>query len=291
MNKNNLPFVSVIVPVYNAENYIRNCVDSLIEQTYPDDRYEIIFADNGSSDSTVTILNNYPVKVVVESDIQGAAAARNKGIKESKGEVLAFTDDDVVADRKWLSNGIKHLLEENKKGSKSVILGRAIPLKKGNLNVFAKYDIITSFDYRNNFKSWNFFLTKEAMEDIGYFNSELIAAEDTEWGERAKASDYRIEYYEDVIIFHPVRDSFKQLLKKQYRIGTGIEYNKNKKHIFAKIFYEIKKITLMNFFVIKLLLKAMHKNRIVIFDFFKLVPVVFIFSFATSLGRMKQFKK
>lgn len=87
--------VSVIIPVYNAQKTIANCINSLISQTYK--AIEIILVDNGSVDESVLICEKYAKcdgRVIVESSSQGVSNARNRGIFVSKGEYLIFVDSD-----------------------------------------------------------------------------------------------------------------------------------------------------------------------------------------------------
>ena len=94
--KNNDIKVSVIIPVYNAEKYLRQCLDSICGQTIKD--IEIICVDDGSTDSSPEILREYKEKdervIVVRQENAGAGAARNKGLDLSKGKYLSFLDAD-----------------------------------------------------------------------------------------------------------------------------------------------------------------------------------------------------
>ena len=88
--------ISVIIPVYNAEKYLRECLDSVIGQALQD--IEIICVDDGSTDSSLSVLQKYAakdtrLKIVVQAN-QGAAAARNVGMAVAQGEYLAFLDAD-----------------------------------------------------------------------------------------------------------------------------------------------------------------------------------------------------
>jgi glycosyltransferase involved in cell wall biosynthesis len=96
------PFVSVVIPVYNGADTIEELLLSLLAQNYPGDRYEIIVVDNGSRDNTCEIVGKYLVTLLKEWEKRGAAAARNKGIREAQGDIIAFIDADCVADRNWL---------------------------------------------------------------------------------------------------------------------------------------------------------------------------------------------
>ncbi len=108
------PDVSVVVPVYNVEKYLMECLDSIINQTLKN--IEIICIDDGSTDSSMMILQEYACKdnriVVLNQKHLGAGAARNMGIKVSTGKYLAFLDSDDFFDSKMLEKCFKNL-EEN----------------------------------------------------------------------------------------------------------------------------------------------------------------------------------
>lgn len=92
-----LPFVSVIVPVYNAEGMVGDCIESLLNQDYPKDRYEIIIVDNDSTDGTAEVIRRYPVKYMMEREMHTCFAAEDTGARASRGELLAFCDSDETA--------------------------------------------------------------------------------------------------------------------------------------------------------------------------------------------------
>ncbi len=90
--------VSVIVPVYNVQNYLKECLDSILNQTLKE--LELICIDDGSTDGSLEILKEYQKKdprvIVLEQENLGAGAARNKGLKVAKGEFLSFLDSDDI---------------------------------------------------------------------------------------------------------------------------------------------------------------------------------------------------
>ena len=94
MKKN--PLVSVIVPVYNVEKYLRQCLDSILGQTYKN--LEIIIVNDGSTDSSANIIKEYKKTddriVVISQKNQGLSAARNAGVKKATGNYIMFVDSD-----------------------------------------------------------------------------------------------------------------------------------------------------------------------------------------------------
>ncbi len=96
----NKPKISVIIPVYNVEKYLRECLDSVVNQTFKD--IEIICIDDGSKDLSYSILEEYAQKderfILIKQENSGAGAARNKGIEVARGEYLYFLDSDDFVD-------------------------------------------------------------------------------------------------------------------------------------------------------------------------------------------------
>lgn len=97
-----MPEISVIVPFYNMERYIRDCIRGLLAQNYPDDAYEIIMVDNNSTDASPAIVKQQPRITLLTEQKQGAYAARNRGLAAARGSIIAFTDPDCVPDPHWL---------------------------------------------------------------------------------------------------------------------------------------------------------------------------------------------
>jgi glycosyltransferase involved in cell wall biosynthesis len=88
-----MPLVSVVIPVYNGERFLRESLESVFAQTYQD--YEIVCVDDGSKDVSLTILNDYRDRIkVVQQANTGQAGARNTGVKTGIGKYIAFLDQD-----------------------------------------------------------------------------------------------------------------------------------------------------------------------------------------------------
>ena len=107
--------ISVVVPVYNTEIFLTKCLESLINQTYKN--LEMICINDGSTDNSSKILDEYQkkdnrIKVITQKN-QGISAARNKGIKEAKGEYISFVDSDDWVDLDFYDKLITALKEQN----------------------------------------------------------------------------------------------------------------------------------------------------------------------------------
>lgn len=116
--------VSIIVPIYNAEKYLRECIESVIAQTFTD--WELILVDDGSTDSSGKIADEYAASDsrirVIHSENGGPGHARNTGIDASKGEYLAFVDaDDCMF--QW---SVETLMDAIKKGDCDISVGNYI---------------------------------------------------------------------------------------------------------------------------------------------------------------------
>ena len=96
--------ISIIIPVYNAEMFIRRCLDSILSQTYKN--YEVLVVNDGSTDSTEEIVQQYISKYhfikLINQKNKRAAAARNNGIRHAKGEYIAFIDADDFIHKSYL---------------------------------------------------------------------------------------------------------------------------------------------------------------------------------------------
>lgn len=103
---NNAPLISVIIPIYNSEQYLRKCIDSVLNQTFAD--FELLLIDDGSIDNSRKICNDYEakdsrVKVITKTN-GGVSLARNIGIKNAQGEWMTFIDSDDCIVNKMLES-------------------------------------------------------------------------------------------------------------------------------------------------------------------------------------------
>jgi GT2 family glycosyltransferase len=123
------PFVSVIVPTRDRPESLAMCIDALVKLHYP--HYEILIVDNvpttrATADLVQKTYQHVPNLRYVREDRPGISQARNRGMREARGEILAFTDDDVVVDTYWLAQCVKAF---NQSSEIACVTGYTLPLE------------------------------------------------------------------------------------------------------------------------------------------------------------------
>ena len=222
--------LSVVIPVYNDPIGLKKVLKSLIVQDYPKNKYEIIVADNGSTDKTLKVAkayaDKYPelVKYVLEKSIQSSYAARNMGIDVAKGSILAFTDADCIPGKNWLNIG--YLKIKNSKAS--MVAGKIeFTYKDSTPNIWEYYDSAGKLKQRSYVENAGFgatanlFVKKVMFNKYGSFIPEVQSGGDYEFGRRITQAGETLIYDGDALIYHPARTTFKDKLKKSKRIANG----------------------------------------------------------------------
>ena len=219
-----LPFVSVIIPTYRDDERLQKCVAAISKMNYPMENIEVLIVDN---DSLILSRNwgKYPFQLRwIHEPEGGSYSARNRGVMESRYEVLAFTDADCIPDKNWLQNAVGVI----KSGAARV--GGRVELFFGSrmLNGVELYEKLTAFpqeEYIRNYKACvtaNLVSKKKNFLIAGLFDGSLETGGDIEWGKRCQLAGIDIEYVESSIIYHPARSTLSHLLAKQRRVVSGI---------------------------------------------------------------------
>jgi len=215
-------YASVIIPVYNAEDVLGECIESIINLDYPKDKLEIIFIDNNSEDKSFDLLKKYKGEVrVLTENKRGPAAARNKGIENAHGEIIAFTDADCKVNSDWLKNLIKPLIEDRGIGA----TGGKI-LAKRPCNSIEKYgEIIHDHNRAINLYNIPYLITmnmairKSCLMEVNMFDEDLIGGEDTDLSYRLNAAGCKFKYAPEAIVFHKNERSLSGLFKEGFLHG------------------------------------------------------------------------
>lgn len=194
------PTVSVIIPSYNSEDTLRDCLDSLINQSY-ENIDEIIVVDNGSTDTSKSIAMQYPVELHEYTKIQGSYAARNFGLKQVDSELVAFTDADCNPSQDWIAQLVSCYCS-----SSSDLIGGNIEFQFSKKSSSEIHDATTSMnnkrlvEQRNSSVTANLLVSTSVFEDIGLFPANLRSGGDVKWTNYAVENGYDIHYCSDAEI-------------------------------------------------------------------------------------------
>jgi GT2 family glycosyltransferase len=214
-----LGLVSVIVPHLNDYENLDACLTLLGQQTFPNDRTEIIVADNGSSRGPEAVRRIVGTRGrVVEVAEPGAGPARNAGVRASRGDALAFIDSDCRPDRRWLEEGLAELQ------SADFVGGRIDVMVQDPRRMTAAEAFESVFAFRNEryVKKLNFTVTASMFVWRSVFNAvggfENGVPEDLDWCRRARLKGYRIGFAPNSIVGHPARRTMPELKRKWRRL-------------------------------------------------------------------------
>ena len=223
-------YVSVIVPVYNDPAGVETLVEALLAQSYPRDAFEVIIADNGSTDETPGVIarcrKRHPdlVHPVVESQVRSSYAARNRGIRVAKGDILAFTDADCLPVPHWIEAGVASLQEESAACGGGRIEFTYLLERP---NVYEYYDSARKLNQqayveRSGFAATaNFFARRELFKRYGLFRHDLVSGGDYEFGRRVTGQAEKMIYIPDAVVRHPARSTFAAVYRKSKRVALG----------------------------------------------------------------------
>jgi cellulose synthase/poly-beta-1,6-N-acetylglucosamine synthase-like glycosyltransferase len=219
------PSVSVVVPVRDGVGTIGDCLDAILATDYPADRREILIVDNASTDDTAAQIHSRPVRYLREPK-PGVSNARNRGIAESTGEILAFVDADCLVEPQWLTELVRPFEdpEVGAVGGNLEHVPATTPAERqsarmlGNWQQFAfnsnpAYPITANAAYR-----------REVIDRIGAFDPHMTRAQDVELGLRfQERSGRRLAFAENATARHRNRTTqfgfFRQQLGWAYGAG------------------------------------------------------------------------
>ena len=222
-----LPFVSVIVPVLNGEETIKDCVVSLLRTDYPPERREILVVDNGSTDRTTEIVRSYPVTLLRE-ERRGAAAARNRGIEASRGEILAFTDADCVVTAGWLRELVEGFRDVTTAGIEGEIPAYfpATPSERYAARIGDHtYRARPNSPFSPFVNTANVAFRREVFQRVGFFDTRFPAAgfEDIDFGWRFfQEPDMKLHHNPRAIVFHRHRSTAWGFFSQRLEYGRGL---------------------------------------------------------------------
>jgi GT2 family glycosyltransferase/DNA-binding beta-propeller fold protein YncE len=217
------PRASVVVCAYNAADTLDDCLASLEQLTYPD--YEIVLVNDGSKDRTGDIGRAYPRVRVVDIPNGGLSAARNVGLAQATGEIVAYTDADVRVDRDWLTFLVQPFLTSDVVGSggPNVVppddppMAQCIARAPGGPT-----HVLLDDRTAEHVPGCNMAFRRDALLAIGGFNPiYLRAGDDVDVCWRLQARGWKIGFAAAALVWHHHRSSVNAYWRQQVGYGEG----------------------------------------------------------------------
>lgn len=222
MSARTFPRVTVVVPVRNGARWIGECLAALERQRYPEELLEVIVVDNGSIDQTADIVRGHRVRFLTESGIASPYAARNRGITEARGDILAFTDADCVPADDWVARGVEPIVRGD-----ADLVGGEVRFRLGKKPSMAELlDATVNVEMRRNIqkngvaKTANLFVHRRVFDALGLFPATVRSGGDVGWTGKATRAGFRLVYAEEAEVCKRPR-ALRALLSKQRRVGRG----------------------------------------------------------------------
>jgi glycosyltransferase AglI len=220
--------ISVVIPVFNDPDGLRETVTSLAGQTLPQSQFEIVIVDNGSTDGTFEVAQllavHSPGFVIAEREraYRSSYAARNRGIRRARGDIICFVDADMTVPPAYLQ-GVRDAL-----ASGIDYLGCRVMLYADRATTAAQYNQAFGFRVQEYLLKDHFAPTcclsvrRAVLERVGFFDARLESGGDLEFGGRVHAAGFHQDYAPDIVLRHPARTTFRALLNKSRRTARGL---------------------------------------------------------------------
>jgi glycosyltransferase involved in cell wall biosynthesis len=217
-----LPTISVVVCSYNGSKTIEQCLQGLMRVDYKN--HEVIVIDDGSTDSTASIASKYPVRLI-RTPNRGLSAARNRGMEEARGDIIAYIDDDAYPDSNWL-----HYLGVAFQQSEFDCIGgpNLPPVEDGFMAQCVAHapggpiHVLLSDVEAEHVPGCNLAIRKSAMMAIGGFDPQFrVAGDDVDLCWRLQHAGYKIGYHPGAFVWHHRRNSASAYFRQQRGYGKA----------------------------------------------------------------------
>ena len=221
----NLPLISVIIPVYNAEEYLANTLTSLLEQSYT--HIEIICVNDGSVDQSTQILEEFRDHIkIIYQDNSGAAAARNKGLAHAQGDYIKFWDADDLMNREHIES--QYLaIKDFPNHVASCKWGRFYnnDLTSFKLSPESVWQDLTSIQWielalkqkGDMASSWLWLIPREIISQSGGWNENLSLNDDFEFSIRLLSKSVGVKFAEAAITYYRSGNSLSLASSNSYQ--------------------------------------------------------------------------
>lgn len=224
--KNNTPKISIIIPVYNGEKTLVDCLDSVFNQTY--ENYEVVVVDNNSIDNTKKIIETYlnkknNLKYVFEEKI-GRGNARRSGELVSTGDIVLMTDADCILSNDWVEKISIPIIKNEAdavQGSESS-LGKdfwSINIQKESERKFRSKSIFLGEGISGMIDTKNFAILRKKLEIVDFTSTDNMRGNDTDLSIKLSKTDTRLLFDSCIVVKHNHPDSFNKVVSKYFWSG------------------------------------------------------------------------
>lgn len=221
------PRVSVVIPHRGDRHVLAWCLRALTWQDYPHSFVEVVVVCNDDGGWIDAIREEFPFVRIEREARRGPAAARNTGVRQSSGELIAFLDSDCAPETAWLEQGLSTLRGQ---GPLAVVAGdiQRTYRERAARSAIEAYDAVTFLQQERYVGAQravtaNLFVSRELFERVGSFDESFDggAGEDWDWTERAVARGAVISFCAGARVRHPALRSWSSLRQKVERIEAG----------------------------------------------------------------------
>jgi glycosyltransferase involved in cell wall biosynthesis len=213
------PLVSVVVPVRNGAAELRELLDSLAAQTLPRRQFEVVVADDGSTDGVRELGSREDGWLrVLHGEQVNSYAARNRGAHAARAPVLAFCDSDCRPEPEWLEKGLAALEDGDLAGGLVKFIVREHPSIWSLLDMEAFLDQDRSIR-RGHAVCANMLVRSEVFEKASGFDESLPSGGDFDFVSRCVAAGSRLLFAPEAVVWHPTRNAARPYLRKVWMVS------------------------------------------------------------------------
>jgi mycofactocin system glycosyltransferase len=230
-----LPLVSVVIPVKDRADELRNCLTSLHKLDYPREKLEIVVVDDGSSDNTPSVARELGAVLVASGSVAGGPAlARNQGARMASGEILAFIDSDCIASPRWLLELLPVFIDARVAAVGGLVDGvydnsalDRYEAVMSSLNLGGREMSGAAGNDTFYLPSCNLLVRKEAFMAANGFRTALQVGEDVDLTWRLRDAGWKIVYLPEGTVCHAHRSKLWPFMKRRFDYGTSEGLLKN----------------------------------------------------------------